>query len=175
MLRAGGATNRQIATQRAIQEMMFRIVKAEKDNEKAKKLILQRLKEMRAALPPGAKEERQIIEAVGLDQVQVVLLPWWRYFITYDPRPAFRKVRVPLLALFCEKDLQVLPRENMAALMAALKAGGHRDHTIKELPGLNHLFQTCRTGHISEYGQIEETFSPRALKIISDWITTRTR
>jgi pimeloyl-ACP methyl ester carboxylesterase len=175
MLRAGGATNRQIATQRAIQEMIFKVLKAEKDNEKAKKLILQRLKEMLAALPPGAREEREAISQVGVAQVQVALLPWWRYFITYDPRPALRRLRVPVLALFGEKDLQVLPKENMAALLAALKAGGNRDYTVKELPGLNHLFQTCKTGHFSEYGQIEETFSPRALKIVSDWIASRTR
>jgi hypothetical protein len=43
------------------------------------------------------------------------------------------------------------------------------------LPGLNHLFQTAGTGSPQEYGRIEETFSPAALEIISDWIAARTR
>jgi hypothetical protein len=34
---------------------------------------------------------------------------------------------------------------------------------IDELPGLNHLFQTAKTGNPKEYGEIEETMSPVAL------------
>ena len=46
----------------------------------------------------------------------------------------------------------------------------HSNFTIKELPKMNHLFQTTETGKISEYGELEETFSPIALEIMSDWI-----
>jgi hypothetical protein len=42
------------------------------------------------------------------------------------------------------------------------------------LPGLNHLFQTAKTGSPAEYGKIEETFSPVALKTIGDWIAEQT-
>ena len=42
---------------------------------------------------------------------------------------------------------------------------------MKELPGLNHLFQTCTTGAPSEYAEIEETIAPEALAEIVDWIT----
>ncbi|CAN5565342.1 hypothetical protein BH20VER3_BH20VER3_20590 [soil metagenome] len=38
------------------------------------------------------------------------------------------------------------------------------------LPNLNHLFQHCQTGAVSEYGQIEETMSPEVLQLVSDWI-----
>jgi len=41
---------------------------------------------------------------------------------------------------------------------------------IKELPGLNHLFQTAQTGSPDEYAKIEETISSVALELISDWI-----
>ena len=67
----------------------------------------------------------------------------------------------------------MLPKENLPAIEAALKAGGNRDHTVKELPKLNHLFQTSQTGSPAEYGQIEETFSPVALQVIGDWIVQR--
>ena len=43
------------------------------------------------------------------------------------------------------------------------------------LPGLNHLFQTAKTGSEYEYIRIEETISPQALKTISDWILNQTR
>jgi hypothetical protein len=39
-----------------------------------------------------------------------------------------------------------------------------------ELNGLNHLFQQARTGNVTEYGEIEQTFSEEALLIISNWI-----
>jgi len=36
---------------------------------------------------------------------------------------------------------------------------------------MNHLFQeTDGSGSPADYGDIEETFSPKALKTISDWI-----
>ena len=65
----------------------------------------------------------------------------------------------------------MVARENLAGISAAL--AGHRDVTVRELPGLNHLFQTARTGAPGEYADIEETFSPAALDIIADWIRTR--
>ena len=50
----------------------------------------------------------------------------------------------------------------------------HKDYTVQALPMLNQFFQTSQTGAISEYAQIEETISPVALDIISDWILKRT-
>ncbi len=44
------------------------------------------------------------------------------------------------------------------------------NYEVKELPNLNHLFQTAQTGALSEYANIEETISPVALKVIGDWI-----
>ena len=38
------------------------------------------------------------------------------------------------------------------------------------MPGLNHLFQTCQTGAVAEYGHIEENIAPVALNLVSDWI-----
>jgi hypothetical protein len=50
-----------------------------------------------------------------------------------------------------------------------MKDGGNTKYTVKEMPGLNHPFQTCTTGSPSEYARIEETISPAVLELISDW------
>ncbi len=63
---------------------------------------------------------------------------------------------------------------NGDSLRLELKTGGNADYTIRELPGLNHLFQTCNTGAFSEYVKIEETMSPLALQAVSDWIVAKT-
>jgi hypothetical protein len=39
-----------------------------------------------------------------------------------------------------------------------------------ELPGLNHLFQTAKTGLLDEYAAIDETIAPIVLEKISGWI-----
>ena len=87
----------------------------------------------------------------------------------YDPLPALRKVKCPVLALDGERDLQV-PAGNLSNIAAALESGGNRDYEIVKLPGLNHLLQTCVTGTPVEYAQIQETIAPVALDLMSGWI-----
>ncbi|MBU4253857.1 MAG: alpha/beta hydrolase, partial [Acidobacteria bacterium] len=108
-------------------------------------------------------------------EMEQILTPWFRFFLTYDPLPALRKVTCPVLAINGEKDLQVPPKENLAAIEGALKEAGNTDYTLKELPGLNHIFQKAETGSVSEYIKIEETINPEALKTIGDWILARVK
>ena len=72
-----------------------------------------------------------------------------------------------------EKDTQVPPKENFGAIRAALTVAGNDDFELVELEGLNHLFQTARSGAPTEYAKIEETISPIALKTLSEWILER--
>ncbi|HSK73404.1 MAG TPA: prolyl oligopeptidase family serine peptidase, partial [Pyrinomonadaceae bacterium] len=98
----------------------------------------------------------------------------YRYFLAFDPRPTLEKVKVPVLALNGENDLQVPSKENLDLIAAALKAGNNKDFTVKSFPKLNHLFQTSQTGSPNEYDKIEETISPIVLEEISNWILKRT-
>jgi pimeloyl-ACP methyl ester carboxylesterase len=83
------------------------------------------------------------------------------------------KITCPVLAVIGEKDVQVDPGLNLPAIRQALAAGGNADATVEELPGLNHLFQTCTTGAVSEYDRIEETFAPVSLTTVRDWLVKR--
>jgi hypothetical protein len=64
---------------------------------------------------------------------------------------------------------------NSLAIQPDFKAGGNRDVTVEELPGLNPLFQSATTGGPNECGAIEETFSPAALQLIGIWIGRHTQ
>jgi hypothetical protein len=64
----------------------------------------------------------------------------------------------------------VPPKQNLPAIRKALEAGGNKHFEIVELPGLNHLFQTAKTGSPNEYAQIDETIAPVALETMSNWI-----
>jgi uncharacterized protein len=164
IMKAGGASAEQLAKQRATQEIMFKVLKAEKDLAAAEKRLHEELSK-------SLTEEERKKFAVQIKQVNT---PWFRYFLTLDPRPALRKVKCPVLALNGENDLQVPVNENLREIEAALKAGGNKDASIVRLPKLNHLFQTSETGSPSEYIKIEETIAPVALKTIGDWILRKT-
>jgi pimeloyl-ACP methyl ester carboxylesterase len=117
-----------------------------------------------------AKTARATLDATVKSQTKELSSKWFRYFLTLDPRVALRKTRCPVLALNGELDLQVPPKADLPEIEKALKEAGNQDVTVMELPGLNHLFQTCTTGAPSEYASIEETCSPRVLDLITDWI-----
>jgi pimeloyl-ACP methyl ester carboxylesterase len=102
--------------------------------------------------------------------LQTLTSPWFRYFLSYDPATALRKLTCPVLVLNGSKDLQVPPAQNLPAIRKALEEAGNQHAEIDELPGLNHLFQTAKTGSPAEYAQIEETLSPVALDKIASWI-----
>jgi pimeloyl-ACP methyl ester carboxylesterase len=94
---------------------------------------------------------------------------WLRFFITYDPTQALRKVTCPVLALHGDKDLLVAAKQNLPPIRKALEAAGNRNFEIDELPGLNHLFQTVNRAP-SEQAATEETISPVVLEKIAKWI-----
>ncbi|MBO2012011.1 alpha/beta hydrolase family protein [Hymenobacter negativus] len=108
-------------------------------------------------------------------QLAVMTSPFYRHLLADRPAQTLAKVHCPVLALGGSKDRQVPAAANLAATASVLKTGGNHDVITKELPGLNHLFQTANTGGPDEYGTIEETFSPDALTVIGDWIMQHTK
>jgi fermentation-respiration switch protein FrsA (DUF1100 family) len=159
-----------IVQNREQQEKIFKVLKEERDEETAKNKICDIMK---SAIPDSMDKNDEQIQT-GIDmEIKQVFNPWFRFFLTYDPKTALRKVKCPVLAINGEKDLQVPSKENLKAIEVALKEAGNKDYTIKELPGLNHLFQTATTGSITEYSNIEETISPMALDAMTDWILSK--
>lgn len=103
-------------------------------------------------------------------QVLPLMQPWLKYFITTDPSKYWEKVKCPVLILNGSKDSQVKADQNVNAIKEALQKGGNKNITTKIFPGLNHLFQHCRTGSFNEYAIIEESFAPDVLRVMSDWL-----
>jgi pimeloyl-ACP methyl ester carboxylesterase len=148
-------------------------IKNASDPQKAKEAAQAILKELRDKLPAGEREEFDKAKPSLDAQLELVGSRWLQFFLAHDPRPTLAQVRCPVLALCGTNDLQVAPGENLSAIEKALKRGGNDRITIKELPRLNHLFQTSATGLPAEYGRIEETIAPSALALIGDWIAAQ--
>jgi len=157
ILEAKGVPAEKAARQGQIQLEVLELAKEEKDPAVLEKKLHEKL---------GAEVPEAQIGAA----IQTINTPWMRYFITYDPAMALSKVTCPVLVLNGEKDLQVSPQQNLPVIRKALEAAGNKHFEIVELPGLNHLFQTAKTGSPAEYSQIEETIAPVALDKIASWI-----
>ncbi len=114
------------------------------------------------------------IELAVKAQLAALTNPWMRAFLTLEPSESLSETTCPVLALNGSLDTQVLAWQNLPAIEKALKRAGNKDVTIKEMPGLNHLFQHATTGGFAEYAQIDETFSPEVLELMTTWITERT-
>ena len=138
------------------------IVKSVKDDAEAEKQL-------------RARVAGKLPEAQAMAQIRSLLSPWFRFFLTYDPSAALRKVSIPVLALNGQKDTQVSPQQNLPAIRRALEQAGNKDFETAEMPGLNHLFQSAKSGAPAEYGLIEETIAPAALDKIATWVVAHTR
>ncbi|MGM0620940.1 MAG: alpha/beta hydrolase family protein [Bacteroidota bacterium] len=161
---AAGVSEEQLEQNLKTQKAIFEIVRTEEDSVK-------RLDRLQRTFSNGMYPMMQAEQKKAIDmQLQSVNNTWFRYFLSYNPRPALRRVKCPVLALNGEKDLQVPPKQNLPAIEKALTEGGNPNFKTMELDNLNHLFQHCETGAISEYGQIEETISPEVLEIMTEWI-----
>lgn len=154
---ANGKKPEDAAKSAATQREVIHVIETEKDQAVLEKEIREKM--------AGEGTEAQI----GMEIRQFTSV-WFRYFLTYDPATALRKVTCPVLAINGSLDKQVLPDQNLPVIRKALEEAGNKRFEIDELPGLNHLFQTAKTGSPAEYAQIEETMSPVALEKISGWI-----
>lgn len=172
--RANGVEEEKIQREKSFMEKIWAVLKKEKNDDSTKELrdvITSHLAQM-------TEEEKKstfwwLDDAVPDVIIQSVDNPWYRFFITYDPSATLKKVKIPVLALYGEKDLQVSPKQNLPVIAQVLKESGNKDSIVIEIPKLNHCFQTCSTGSVKEYPEIEETFSPIALQTITDWIAKR--
>lgn len=159
--KASGMSEEALGKAAEIDKSAYELVKKTNDQDKLKE-------ELKNHLGTEIKDENQLTMAI--DQLTS---PWFEYFLKYNPAPALEKIKIPVLALNGSKDLQVPAQENLPAIKSALERGGNKKYKIVEMEGLNHLFQECNTGSPTEYSKIEQTFSPKALKIIKDWIEAR--
>ena len=157
------------ATGRALQGI-FAMLRSEPDARAAVARMKEVVDNQAAALPEPAREEFDAVRKTLAAQFRFYTTPWFRFFIDYDPAVHLRMLKVPLLAVTGELDLQALPRENLQRIERAVGRSGKRRLTVREMPGLNHLLQTASTGLPAEYAAIEETIAPQALELIGDWI-----
>ena len=146
-------------------------------------------------LPAGLKQNASVLSTS-------LKTPYMKYFLGMNVSDILGSVKCPVMALNGTKDTQVDCDRNLSLLRQGL-SGGYSEsvsvtvsgsergsgsglhsrsasvpdntsvNVIKAEAGLNHLFQHCRTGEVSEYKEIEETFSPDVLTEMITWLHLR--
>ncbi len=158
--KAAGMPEEAVARERELNRAVFAAIVAEPRPELAgdKAHRMMEEAERKGILPAGTAAAR----------AREFSSPWFHAFLRHEPGPVLQSVRQPILVLNGERDLQVPAAMNLTAIRGALKSNSRA--VVKELPALNHLFQTARTGAGTEYADIEESVAPLALDTVSDWI-----
>ena len=109
------------------------------------------------------------LKPVTIKALQQADTPYIRHFLTVDAGKLLPEIKCPVLALNGTKDTQVDCDANTTRIEKGL---ADCKHSIKKIDGVNHLFQHCNTGIVTEYQQIEETISPEVLQVVAKWIKT---
>lgn len=126
--------------------------------------------DMQAALNKFARKAPPFAIASWKAQIPRFTNPWLRFFLNYNPATALEHVNCPVLALYGERDLQVLSEQNAPELERALKRAHNKQAAVVVLPNLNYMFQRAKTGLAAEYSTIPEDISPLALHDIGLWL-----
>ena len=165
MARAEGAGEESLKAQGVVQKKL--LAAAVGNDAAALDAAMRELVAMQTAGTPISKEDLE--KAVVQAKVEFEN-GWMKAFLTLDPRGYLKKTKCPVLVLNGSKDTQVLPGQNVPEITKALLEGGNGNFEVRVFPGLNHLFQTCKTGGASEYAAIDETIAPVVLETIGTWV-----
>lgn len=170
LLENAGITQQQQQKYLNLRKAQFKAATTEKEITNAAEQIRQLEQEAKAQMTEQEQQQLGLTDEAEQTIVAQLNSPWMQYYLTYNPATTLQKLKMPVLVLNGTKDLQVPYQQNLSAAERALKAGGNKHYKIKELPHLNHLFQTAKTGSPAEYGQLEETIAPVALETIGIWV-----
>jgi pimeloyl-ACP methyl ester carboxylesterase len=94
--------------------------------------------------------------------------------MTYDPVPALEKLKIPILALWGDKDTYVPVPETWTIFKRAMAKAGNRAYSGAIFPGCTHSLLVEATGSPST-GGTERNFAPGLWKMEADWVLKHLR
>lgn len=174
LMRVDSVSEEFIVQSLEFRKQVFAILKNEKNREIAEPELRKIFAKYFDQLTPAEKQIAETYYGPLEFQVQFFNSVWFRYNLGYEPVETLKRIETPVLALNGELDLVVSTKQNLTKIAQTLNKAKHKDHKIMEILQLNHGFQTCKTGSITECAKIEETTAPLVLDIMSDWILEKT-
>lgn len=165
ILKQKGVAEEKINTQNEQVQRLHQVILSTEDYQDTLRNTLEEIYD--EALSKG--EQLPEKNAFIMQNMLIYSSPWYRYFISYDPIPVLKKLKIPVGVIQGERDIQVDADQNVPPIKAALKKGKCKQYKIQRIEGLNHLLQESETGAVDEYINIEQTISPVVLELIVKW------
>jgi len=95
----------------------------------------------------------------------------------YDPGPAIRKLKCPLLIIYGELDSQVDPLRGIKDFKEYLSTSDNPDYTIKLIEKVNHAIWKAESGSLDELIKLLQSgkyiYSNEYLELMKKWIKNR--
>ena len=130
LLRANGTEESEIQLGLKVSRAVLGVVTTT-DPDKFEEEIPKVVEAVIESLPESEREEAGAsIRAEIADAHKALKGRWIRFFLSYDPRPALRNIKCPVLAIIGSKDLQVLPDLNNPEIKKAMEEGGNPDFEL---------------------------------------------
>jgi pimeloyl-ACP methyl ester carboxylesterase len=173
VLKAANAAPNVLERQGQLQRLLFAVVLGERDQPRLESGLREAVARFKASLTPGELAATPGFDRQMEGEVRRWTMPAMQSLLRHDPAPYLKALHCPVLAMMGALDVQVPPAQSLPAIATALTQGAAEDYEVVSLPKLNHLFQTARTGAVSEYASIEETIAPLALETLGEWLKSR--
>ncbi|MBE8726593.1 alpha/beta hydrolase family protein [Flavobacterium hungaricum] len=174
ILKSYNFSDKVVAKQMEMYNIMFKVVYDTKDGESAQPEMAVKLKEWMQQQDSTTLKEVQMWD--GREQTFLYRYgkdadrSWYRYTIHYKPENYLPKITIPVMVANGDKDIQVPAVENINSFKKYL---GTKDLTTKIYPGLNHMYQHCKTCTQKEVSELDEVFAVEVMDDISKWILAR--
>lgn len=118
---------------------------------------------------PAKLDDDTLVDEFLKSKMMVYLNPWYRYFLSYDPRQLLSNIKIPILALNGDKDQNVNADLNLSRFESLAREFGLSVDIVK-MQNINHFLQTSSDRSITKVYGNQETVSPEMLSIIFEWI-----
>ena len=155
------------------QQRIYEVVRNESDWDEIEQDLYDRLENQINELPEQQREAlgdmNSFIRSQINRQLAAAKTAWFKSFIEYDPQSDISNLQIPMLAIFGEKDSQVILEPNRT-MAESLKENSDLNLTIVEIESANHLFQQSSTGLPSEYGMLDKRFADGFVEEIVEWL-----
>jgi len=181
-LQADGANSETIALDKQIRTKLLSIVHQNQDHEKTQQLLEQAVTNYLDMLTPA---QTQAVQALVFESDKTYFEPqapvyaisrlnyeymiavfnsaWIRFLLNYDAQATLQKITVPTTIINGQYDFIVAGQVTEPIFEKNLI---NCKHTIVQIPGVNHWFESCKNGSIAEYGKTDEIISPLFLQAV---------
>lgn len=155
------------------QNQIYDVVKKSEGWEEIENNLASRLWQQIERLPEKQREALGDMDSFVQSQVQRQLASaksrWFKSLVEIEPDSLVSKLDIPQLAIFGEKDKQVIADLNFDKSLEIQSESNVQLQSII-IPEANHLFQEAETGMPTEYGILEREFTEGFIIAITSWL-----